>query len=84
MPHPVSGSLGNFHHHRLAMDMADGIGIAVHLDIVKLCVAAADGIEVVIAEFSLSRGIAGLGVHGLLHRGRLGAVIASISSMVGE
>jgi len=77
-----AGPLGNLHHHRAAVDVANGIGAAVHRFIVKLLVAVADGIEIVVAE--LCPGVAGLGGHGFLRLVRAEAAIVSLSSRGGH
>ena len=75
----------DFHHYGRAVDVADGIGVAVHRFIVKLLLAADHGIEFVAAELDrLGRGVARLGGHDFLHLLRPGAVIVSRSSEVGE
>ena len=58
MPRHPGRHLVDPHHHGAAVDVADGIGVAVHRFIVKLAVTVDYGIE-----FGWGLGIAGLGGH---------------------
>jgi len=71
---------GKLHAHRLAEDMANGIGIAVLFDMPEFSLAPDDGFEVVVAEFGLNGGLAWLAGHGSLHLDWLGAAIAPVWS----
>ena len=76
------GSSVDPYRHGPAVDVADGISVAVHLLIVKFLVTADDGIELVVAE--LGPGVARLRGHDFLHLVRPEAVVAPLLSMVGE
>jgi hypothetical protein len=78
--HSVPRKSGELHPHCLTENMADSVGISVLFDMPEFSLAADDGVEIVVAEFGLSRKFAGLAGHGFLRPDRPGAVIAPFRS----
>src|SRR4051794_3461566 len=79
---------GQLYLHRLAVDVANGVGVAVGFDVAKFVVTARDGVQIVVAQRAAGaangRGGVGSPVHDICSSDRSGAVIASVLSMAGE